>query len=161
MPSEELDSKDLEILRILTSDGRIASSKIAERIGLSRPAVSERMEKLERSGVIRGATVIVDPAALGRNVTAFISARHSSSLDAKAWKAFQKVMRREDVLEVHTVAGDDCYLMKVRTDSIQSLNELVNELSSPPVGLSTRTTIVMETHCEKVGGVVLTGEVEV
>lgn len=161
MPSEELDPKDLEILRILAGDGRITSSKIAEQIGLSRPAVSERMEKLERKGVIRGTTVIVDPAAFGRNVTAFISARHSSALDAKAWKAFQKVMRREDVLEVHTVAGDDCYLMKVRTDSIQSLNELVSELSAPPVALSTRTTIVMETHCEKVGGVVLTGEVEV
>jgi Lrp/AsnC family leucine-responsive transcriptional regulator len=64
-------------------------------------------------------------------------------------------MRGDEVLEVHTVAGDDCFLIKVRTDSIPTLNVIVNELTSPPLSLSTRTTIVMETHCEKVGGITL------
>ena len=59
------------------------------------------------------------------------------------------------MLEAHTVAGDDCYLIKVRTGSIASLNDLVSRLTAPPLGLSTRTTIVMRTHCEKIGGVVL------
>jgi hypothetical protein len=54
---------------------------------------------------------------------------------------------------VHSVAGDDCYLMKVRAGSIGGLNELVQQLSTPPLSLSTRTTIVMQTHCEKVGGI--------
>jgi hypothetical protein len=51
------------------------------------------------------------------------------------------------------VAGDDCYLIKVRTDSIGSLNAMVSKLTAPPLSLSTRTTIVMQTHCEKVGGI--------
>ena len=68
-------------------------------------------------------------------------------------------MKSDEVLEVHTVAGDDCFLIKVRTDSITSLNTLVQKLTVPPLGLITRTTIVMETHCEKVGGITL-GEEE-
>jgi hypothetical protein len=60
-------------------------------------------------------------------------------------------MQRDEVLEVHTVAGDDCYLIKVRAESIGALNLLVQQLTA--LSLSTRTTIVMETHCEKVGGI--------
>jgi Lrp/AsnC family leucine-responsive transcriptional regulator len=64
-------------------------------------------------------------------------------------------MSTDEVREVHTVAGEDCYLIKVRTDSIQSLNAIVSRLSAAPLSLATRTTIVMETHCEKVGGIAL------
>ena len=53
------------------------------------------------------------------------------------------------------MAGDDCFFIKVRTDSIQTLNELVSKLTAPPLSLATRTTIVMKTHCEKVGGITL------
>lgn len=154
---EELDAIDREILRILAGDGRAAAARLAEQIGISRPAISERMEKLERNGVIRGTTVIVDPAALGKNVTAFVSARQSGSFDAKGARAFRDLLRSEDILEVHSVAGEDCYFMKVRTESISSLNELISKLTSSPLHLSTRTTIVMETHLEKVGGITLAG----
>jgi Lrp/AsnC family leucine-responsive transcriptional regulator len=152
-----LDSVDLQVLRLLAADGRATASSLAEQIGISRPAVSERMEKLERNGVIRGTTVIVDPAALGKNVTAFVSARQSGSFDPKGAKAFRELLRRDDILEVHSVAGEDCYLMKVRTESISSLNDLISKLTSAPLALSTRTTIVMETHLEKVGGITLAG----
>ena len=155
--ADELDATDREILRILAGDGRAAAARLAEQIGISRPAISERMEKLERNGVIRGTTVIVDPAALGKNVTAFVSARQSGSFDAKGARAFRDLLRSEDILEVHSVAGEDCYFMKVRTESISSLNELISKLTASPLNLSTRTTIVMETHLEKVGGVTLAG----
>ncbi|HEX3581445.1 MAG TPA: Lrp/AsnC family transcriptional regulator [Thermoanaerobaculia bacterium] len=149
-----LDDLDQKILDLLLCDGRAPASQLADQVGLSRPAVAERIEKLERAGVIRGTTVVVDPKAIGRAVTAFVAAR-GPKLDAKATKHFRELMERDDVLEVHTVAGEDCYLIKVRTDSIPSLNLILNELSSAPLSLSTRTTIVMETHCEKVGGIVL------
>ena len=149
-----LDDLDRKILDLLLRDGRAPASQLADQVGLSRPAVAERIEKLERAGVIRGTTVVLDPNALGRPVTAFVAAR-GPTLDAKATKHFRELMERDDVLEVHTVAGEDCYLVKVRTDSIPSLNLILNELSSAPLSLSTRTTIVMETHCEKVGGIVL------
>jgi DNA-binding Lrp family transcriptional regulator len=61
---------------------------------------------------------------------------------------------------VPTVAGEDCYLMKVRTGSITELNALVQQLSAAPISFATRTTIVMETHCEKVGGIDLGREVK-
>ena len=148
----ELDDLDLRILDLLLKDGRTPAAQIAEQIGLSRPAVADRLDKLERQGVIRGTTAVVDPCAIGKSVTAFVAAR-GSTLSNAAWKRFRELMQSSEVLEVHTVAGDDCYLMKVRAGSISGLNALVQQLSAAPLSLSTRTTIVMETHCEKVGGI--------
>ena len=148
----ELDELDLRIVALLLKDARTPAAQIAEQIGLSRPAVADRLDKLERQGVIRGTTAVVDPIALGRGVTAFVAAR-GATLPGAAWKKFRELMQRDEVLEVHTVAGDDCYLMNVRAESIGALNTLVQQLSAQPLGLSTRTTIVMETHCEKVGGI--------
>jgi Lrp/AsnC family leucine-responsive transcriptional regulator len=148
----ELDDLDLRIVALLLKDARTPAAQIAEQIGLSRPAVADRLDKLERQGVIRGTTAVVDPLALGRGVTAFIAAR-GATLSGTAWKKFRELMQRDEVLEVHTVAGDDCYLMKVRAESIGALNTLVQQFTAQPLGLSTRTTIVMETHCEKVGGI--------
>jgi Lrp/AsnC family leucine-responsive transcriptional regulator len=151
----DLDDLDLRIVGLLLRDGRSPASQIADQVGLSRPAVADRIEKLERLGVIRGTTVVVDPDALGKKVTAFIAARGAHRLSPPAAKAFRAIMADDEVLEAHTVAGDDCYLIKVRTDSIASLNTLVGKLKEPPLSLTTRTTIVMQTHCEKVGGIVL------
>src|ERR1051326_7651826 len=69
----DLDEFDLHIVDILLRDGRLPASQIAEMVGLSRPAVVERIDKLESNGVIRGTTIIVDPATLGRTVAAFAS----------------------------------------------------------------------------------------
>ena len=154
----ELDDVDRKILTALLHDGRLPASQIADQIGLSRPAVADRIDKLERSGVIRGTTVVIEPSSLGRDITAFVSAR-SVEVSPKGWKVFHQLMASDEVLEVHTVAGDDCYLIKVRTDSIASLNTLVGRLTAAPLSLTTRTTIVMQTHVEKVGGIVL-GEEE-
>lgn len=148
----ELDELDLRIVQLLLKDARTPAAQIAEQIGLSRPAVADRLDKLERQGVIRGTTAVVDPTALGRGITAFVAAR-GAHLSGACWKKFHELMQRDEVLEVHTVAGDDCYLMKVRAESIGALNTLVQQLTEAPLSLSTRTTIVMETHCEKVGGI--------
>lgn len=147
----ELDELDSKILSTLLIDGRTPASQIADQIGLSRPAVADRIAKLEQQGVIRGTTVVLEPSSVGRNVTAFIAAR--GGVSEKSWRVFEELMNGEEILEVHTVAGDDCYLLKVRTESIPALNALVGRLTAPPLSLSTRTTIVMETHCEKVGGI--------
>lgn len=149
----ELDEQDLRIVGLLLKDGRTPAAQIAEQVGLSRPAVADRIAKLEQAGVIRGTTVVVDHTALGREITAFIAARGAPS--PKSSQAFRDLILEDEVLEVHTVAGDDCYLIKVRTHTIASLNALVSRLISPPLSLSTRTTIVMETYCEKVGGIIL------
>lgn len=152
--NERIDDIDRKILDILAVDGRTPVAQVAERVGLSRPAVADRLERLERDGVLLGTVGVVDPEALGLEVTAFIAAQLSSPFDAKGRRAFAELMDRAEILEIHTVAGDDCYLMKVRTGSIATLNELVSSLAKPPLSLSTRTTIVMQTHCEKTGGIV-------
>ncbi len=151
---ERIDEIDRHILDILASDGRVPASQIAERVGLSRPAVAERIERLERDGILLGTVGVIDPEALGLGITAFIAAQLPTPLDTKGSRAFRELMDRSEVLEIHTVAGNDCYLIKVRTGSIASLNELVSSLAKPPLSLSTRTTIVMQTHCEKTGGIV-------
>ena len=155
----ELDDLDHKIVTLLLRDGRTPAAQIAEQIGLSRPAVADRIEKLERNGIIRGTTIVVDETAMGRAITAFVAAR-GPKLSGKAWKAFRELMDHEEVLEVHTVAGDDCFLIKVRTGSIGTLNTLVSQLAEAPLGLATKTTIVMKTHCEKVGGITIGEEEE-
>jgi Lrp/AsnC family leucine-responsive transcriptional regulator len=152
--ADDLGALDLKILTHLLRDGRAPAQQVADAVGLSRPAVADRIARLERDGVIRGHTVVVEPKALGRAVTAFIAAR-GQTLDAKRMKAFQTILKSDEVVEAHTVAGDDCFFIKVRTDSITSLNELVSKLTAAPLSLVTRTTIVMQTHCEKVGGITL------
>lgn len=153
----ELDDLDDQILAVLEKDGRTPASQIADQIGLSRPAVAERISKLEAGGVIEGITAIVSPVALGRSVTAFISAHYSGAMDRSLSKAFRKFMARPEVEEAHAVAGEDCFLLKVRADSISSLNVIVNELSAEPFSMTTRTTIVLDSFCEKHGGVVRWG----
>ena len=148
----DLDEFDLHIVDVLLRDGRLPASQLADMVGLSRAAVTERIAKLERGGVIRGNTIVVDPAAVGRTITAFVAAR-GPTLSPKAKKAFDALMKSDEVVEAHTVAGDDCFLIKVRTSSIASLNTLVSKLTA--LSLSTRTTIVMKTHFEKIGGVTL------
>lgn len=155
----ELDDQDRQIVALLLRDGRTPASQIGDAVGLSRPAVADRIAKLEQLGVIRGTTVVVEPAAVGRGVTAFVSAR-GPRLSSKGWAAFRDLMQSDEVLEVHTVAGDDCFLIKVRTESIPSLNTLVARLAEVPISFSTRTTIVMQTHVEKVGGITLGEEEE-
>src|ERR1043165_6688322 len=127
----DVDEVDLHIIDVLLRDGRLPSTELADIVGLSRSAVGERVARLERSGVIRGTTIVLDPASLGRTITAFVSCRGTIS-EAKAKKTFDALMKSDEVVEAHTVAGDDCYLIKVRTASIAALNTLVSRLNSPP-----------------------------
>jgi len=151
-----MNAIDEKIVTILTRDARTPHAQIAEEIGLSRPAVTERVKKLEQGGVIKGYSAIVNPDAVGRAVTAFISAKLPGIVDDKTKEALSSLAHREEVLEIHSVAGEDCFLIKVRTDQIATLNHIVNEFKKPPLGMTTRTTIVLESYFEKVGGVTLT-----
>ena len=88
----DLDALDLKILTHLLRDGRAPAQQVADSVGLSRPAVADRIARLERDGVIRGHTVVVEPKAVGRAVTAFIAAR-GQTLDAKRMKAFDAILK--------------------------------------------------------------------
>lgn len=149
---------DEKIVFILRQDARTPHAQIAEEIGLSRPAVTERVKKLEQSGIIKGYSTVLNPEALGRTVTAFISAKLPGIVDDKAKKELSDLAQIEEILEIHSIAGEDCFLVKVRTDKISNLNRIVNDLKKPPLSMTTKTTIVLESYFEKVGGITLTQE---
>lgn len=145
MPSDRnVDSLDLRILEILQANARETQAEIARDVGLAPSAVLERVRKLEARGVIRGYSALVDPRALGLPILAFVSVR-SDEVDADDHVA-QALAQSPEVLEVHHVAGDDCYLIKVRARDAEHLGLLLRTRFGRIPGVrSTRTTIVLET----------------
>jgi Lrp/AsnC family transcriptional regulator, leucine-responsive regulatory protein len=131
-------------MEILQKNARETQAEIARAVGLAPSAVLERIRKLEARGVIRGYTAQVDPRALDQGLLAFVSVRSSDAPNnddvAKSLAAFP------EVLEVHHVAGEDCYLVKMRARDAEQLGVLLRtRLGRVPGVRSTRTTIVLET----------------
>ena len=102
--------------------------------------------------------VILNQEALGKSIIAFISAKHIGVLDTEATDGLINLADKPAILEIHSIAGEDCFLIKVRTSDMKSLNTIVNELKEPPLQMTTKTTIVLETYFEKVGGTTLLPE---
>jgi Lrp/AsnC family leucine-responsive transcriptional regulator len=140
-----LDAKDRAILSALQDDARASHTAIAARVGLTQPAVLERIRRLEQRGVIRGYRAELDPEELGRPVTAFIGV----TTTAVAPEDEARLTRFADVLEVHHVAGDECFLLKVRVASPGDLEDLLLRLRAIPGITKTRTTIVLSTRLER------------
>ena len=139
-----MDPLDLRILEILQTNARETQVEIARDIGLAPSAVLERIRKLEARGIIRGYTALVDPKALDLPILAFVAVRSDETgTDDQVAPALAKI---PEVLEVHHVAGDDCYLIKVRARDAEHLGVLLRTRFGRIPGVrSTRTTIVLET----------------
>ncbi len=137
-----MDAIDLRILEILQRDARVTQQDIARRVKLSQPSVADRIRKLEARGVILGYFAKVDPAHLGKDITAFIGVGISHP---KYFEQFgKKVMAIPDVLECHRVAGNESYLLKIRTENTKSLDRLlVEQLRTIPGVFRTETTLVL------------------
>jgi len=142
-----IDETDLQILHKLQENARDTQVEIARAVGLAPSAVMERIRKLEARRVIRGYAAQLDPAALGQGMLAFVAVRSAEvpSDDSVA----RQLGEMPEVLEVHHVAGDDCYLVKVRTRNSEHLGSLLRtQIGSIPGVRSTRTTVVLETMKE-------------
>lgn len=142
-----LDATDLRILELLQNDARIANAAIARDVDLAPSAVFQRIRKLEAEGVIRGYHAQLDPAALDQGLLAFITVQTGEG--ARARETADLLASVPEVLEVHRVVGDDCFLLKVRVPDTRALGALLDEKIQrlPPVA-STRTTIVLSTAKE-------------
>jgi Lrp/AsnC family transcriptional regulator, leucine-responsive regulatory protein len=137
-----IDDIDKQILSIVQNDGRISNAEIARQVNLAASAVLERIRKLEERGVIKGYSATVDPKAVGFGLTAFVSVRTSDCGDGTD----ELLAQIPEVLEVHDVAGEDSYLLKVRASSPEDLAVLLREkLRSIPTVVTTRTTVVLQT----------------
>ncbi len=157
MSAFHLDPTSRRILRILASDGRASYQAIADEVGLSRPAVMERVKRLEESGHIQGYAARLDRAKLGYPITAFVSVSYPASYHVGDDPGVQALADNPNVLECHHVAGEDCYMLKVAAPSIESLESVLRTLRKPGQPVSTRTTIVLSSVFEK-PGIALTGQ---
>jgi Lrp/AsnC family leucine-responsive transcriptional regulator len=139
-----IDETDTIILDLLQENARISQADVARAVGLAPSAVLERIRKLETRGVIRGYTALVDPHALDLPMLAFVAVRSGSAPgDDSVANALSKC---PEVLELHHVAGDDCYLLKVRARDAEHIGQLLrHRFGRIPGVTSTRTTIVLET----------------
>jgi Lrp/AsnC family leucine-responsive transcriptional regulator len=137
-----MDATDRAIVDLLQADARATQQEIAKKVRLSQPSVADRIRKLEETKVILGYTARVDPRRLGHDITAFIgvSIEHPKYFDTFA----KRVLALPGVLECHRVAGPESYLLKVRTESTSTLDQLlVQHLRTIPGVSSTQTTIVL------------------
>lgn len=143
-----MDAIDHRIVQRLQEDGRATQLELARLVGLSQPSVAERIRKLEERGVIRGYTAKVDATQLGKDITAFVGVgiEHPRHFDAFT----HAVLGLDDVLECHRVAGEDSFLLKVKTANPRTLDDLlVAQLRTLPGVTRTHTTIVLRSIKEE------------
>jgi Lrp/AsnC family leucine-responsive transcriptional regulator len=137
-----VDELDYRIVDQLQREGRATQLEISRAVKLSQPAVAERIRKLEERGVITGYSARVDATKLGKDITAFIgvSIEHPKYFEGFA----RQVLAMPDVLEAHRVAGQDSYILKVRTANTRTLDTLLVETLRIIAGVTrTHTTIVL------------------
>jgi Lrp/AsnC family transcriptional regulator, leucine-responsive regulatory protein len=138
-----IDEIDRQILNILQQNARTPNAEIARQVGMAPSAVLERIRKLETRGVIRGYEARIDPEALGLNLLAFVFVRADDAVGERTGEALAEI---PEVQEVHHIAGEDCYLAKVRVPDAKRLGRLLRERFAGSGTIhSTRTTVVLET----------------
>lgn len=143
----ELDATDLRILDLLQENCKRPLAAIGEKVGLSAPAVTERIHKMEEAGVITGYVALLDGRSLGLDVTAFIgvSIGHPRLIDA-----FEREIEAvEDVLECHHVTGGPTLMLKAKTENTETLEELIDRIRSIEGVTRTETMIVLSTRAER------------
>ena len=150
MAADTIDPTSRRILQILAADGRASYQAIADAVGLSRPAVMERVKRLEETGYILGYSARLDRGKIGYPVTAFIAVRYPTNLSGNE-TSVQALADNPSVLECHHVAGEDCYVLKVAAPSLVELERIIHQLRGPGEPVSTRTTIVLSSVFEKSG----------
>jgi Lrp/AsnC family transcriptional regulator, leucine-responsive regulatory protein len=134
--SNLFDGVNRRVLRELQADGRIGMAELGRRIGMSAPAVAERVQRLERAGVISGYHAEIDPAQVGYPVAAVVRIRPAPG-------QLQRIpdIAREtpEVVECYRITGEDCYLMKLHLRAIDELEAVLDRFT--PYGLTTTSII--------------------
>ncbi|HXJ32881.1 MAG TPA: Lrp/AsnC family transcriptional regulator [Candidatus Eisenbacteria bacterium] len=142
------DDTDLRIMSLLQEDCRTPLARLGEQVGLSAPAVLERIKKLEAANVITGYHAILDGRRIGLDVTAFIGVLTTNPDSIEAFE--QQVTAVENVLECHHVTGAFTFLLKVKTANTSTLERLISKIRSIDGVARTETTVVLSTHIERV-----------
>ena len=139
-----IDEIDGSILDILQYNARTTQAELAKAVGLAPSAILERLRKLEARGIIKDYVALIDPNVVDRGMLAFVSVKTTEH--GPDMPSAYELSRIPEVLEVHHVAGEDCYLLKVRARDAEHLGQLLRQQIGPIQSVtSTRTTIVLET----------------
>jgi Lrp/AsnC family transcriptional regulator, leucine-responsive regulatory protein len=117
------DARNLELIRLLQDDPRMAISELARRIGMSAPSTKERLTRLEEAGVIRGYRLDLDPAALGWPVTAYVRVR---PMPGQLQKIAELAASLPQVAECHRITGEDCFIVKIHLASIENMDGILD-----------------------------------
>ena len=139
-----IDDIDGKILSILQNDARTSNAEIARRLAMAPSAILERIRKLETRGLIEGYEARLNPKALEMGLLAFIYVRADERIGSRV--IGDELAMIPEVQEVHHIAGEDCYLLKVRVADTNALSDLLRQRLGPIDAIrSTRTTIVLST----------------
>ena len=146
----QLDAIDWRIIEALQADGRASLSSLGKRVGLSQPAVSERVKRLEARGVIEGYSARINFRAVGLDLLAIARIKTTFANLQACLKLFASM---PEILEVHRVTGEDCLIIKVLVPRAEQLEAVIDRLakygsvttsivlsSQPPTAISRRTT---------------------
>jgi Lrp/AsnC family transcriptional regulator, leucine-responsive regulatory protein len=140
----QLDSTDLEILRLLQTNARMSNAEIARQVRLAPSAIFQRIRKLEDRGVVKGYASRLNARALGYGLVAFVMVQTRSGAGEHDTGGLLAALPA--VQEVHRVVGEDCFIIKVRVHDTAELGELLeHQVQKIPTIASTRTTIVVRT----------------
>jgi Lrp/AsnC family transcriptional regulator, leucine-responsive regulatory protein len=138
-----IDKVDAQLLTLLQENGRMSQHDLAKSVGLSAPAVSERLRKLEERGVIRGFAAVLDPKKLGQDITAFISVGMGGSRYYPEFRS--RVGDLPEVMECHSVTGQGSHLLKIRVANTAALESLLADIQAWPGVQWTTTSLVLST----------------
>lgn len=143
----ELDSTDRAILELLQENCKQPFAAIGEKVGLSAPAVVERVHKLEEAGIVLGYRAVLDARRLGRDVTAFIGV--STERPGAIAGVEAAIGALDEVLECHHVTGSHTLMLKVKTRNTESLEHLIDSVRGVDGVTRTETMVVLSTHAER------------
>ena len=131
-----LDGTNIALLDQIRADTRVSNAELGRRVGLSAPAVAERLARLEEAGVIRGYRAELDPRALGYALSVVLRIRPAPR---ELKKVAELAQRTPEVVECHRITGDDCYFMRLWVRDVEHLEEVIDRFA--PYGQTT-TSIV-------------------
>jgi Lrp/AsnC family leucine-responsive transcriptional regulator len=141
----QLDPISWKILAELQKDARLSYAEVGRRVGLSTPAAAERVRRLEAGGVIEGYEARINPTSIGLAVAAFIRIRLSGS-ETLAKRLTALAHQMPEVLECHRCTGDESFILKVRVESVQHLEKLIDRFT--PFGM-TSTSLILSSPVER------------
>jgi Lrp/AsnC family transcriptional regulator, leucine-responsive regulatory protein len=124
--NRNLDSANVRLLEELEADARLSLAELGRRVGLSSPAVADRLERLEQAGVIRGYHAELDPRALGYELAVVLRIRPAPR---ELKKVAELAQRTPEVVECHRITGDDCYLMKAHVRDVAHMEEVIDRFA--------------------------------